>query len=530
MNRVRTAFSRVLGASVLSAGLLLGGGSCGTGGAGSANVDLGASEQSGISILSFGTNAPGVTDGELIRFVAVLTDTGGADKLVGGQLVSPDGAFKYGAFVADRQGTYSLDLPWSQLSQAQTISFATEDTRTFVAEFYNVNGQKTSKSVQVRLHCNGDPACEGRCVSPGKSCPLSTSKLCIAGACQKACYVDRKFYSVEERNSENTCQSCDPEKSTSVLQSLPAYTSCAQGLACSTGGKCEVPFVRQVLPTSRYLLDVAVPNTTLQIAVGEAGLIFRSTDGGQNWNPVASGVSESLRRVFAIDAMNLYAIGYSSTILKSTDGGATWTKQNLGVADLTLTDVWASSTADVLLTSDRGVFRSTDGGTTWSRFSELTEFRPFAIRGTSATNFYVVSSGQLARTTNGGTTFTMSSLPSNGYSRGFWVSGPSDLYLVGDFSRVYHSKDGGASWTTLLTPAKSSQYELIVDAWGTGPNNVYVVCSSGQVWRTTDGETLTVVPTVPEEGGGPSELSAIHGSGPDQFTIVASRGKVFRKR
>jgi hypothetical protein len=118
----------------------------------------------GPVILSFGTNVTQLTSGQTVRFVGVLTDPDGVAALVGGHLTSPDGTIQYGAFVADQQGSYSLDLSWDQINQAQGITFTTDEMRMFRAEFFDVDGHSAVQNATLRLHCNGLAACTGQCV------------------------------------------------------------------------------------------------------------------------------------------------------------------------------------------------------------------------------------------------------------------------------------------------------------------------------------------------------------------------------
>src|SRR5207237_2274632 len=59
------------------------------------------------------------------------------------------------------------------------------------------------------------------------------------------------------------------------------------------------------------------------VAVGEQGLILRTTDGGTVWQSVASGVKDNLQSI-SFSGVNGICGGDSQTILHSTDSGASW--------------------------------------------------------------------------------------------------------------------------------------------------------------------------------------------------------------
>ena len=70
------------------------------------------------------------------------------------------------------------------------------------------------------------------------------------------------------------------------------------------------------------------PSGTL-IAIGDDGVVYRSTDGGASWSFVKSGVRDDLEDLaWVADA--LFAVGADGTILKTTDDGLTWTKVDSG--------------------------------------------------------------------------------------------------------------------------------------------------------------------------------------------------------
>src|SRR3569832_1600778 len=92
----------------------------GTGGPGGPDLAV-LMDPHGPRILSLGTSVNKLTQGESARFVAVITHPDGLDNLAGGQLTSTDGVIKYGAFQADHQGSYTLDLTWALLQQTQPI-------------------------------------------------------------------------------------------------------------------------------------------------------------------------------------------------------------------------------------------------------------------------------------------------------------------------------------------------------------------------------------------------------------------------
>jgi hypothetical protein len=71
--------------------------------------------------------------------------------------------------------------------------------------------------------------------------------------------------------------------------------------------------------------------------VGDAGKIFKTTDGGATWDTLISGTTHGLLSVhFPVNALTGYAVGRGGTILKTTDGGVgveNGRGQGLGIRD-----------------------------------------------------------------------------------------------------------------------------------------------------------------------------------------------------
>ncbi len=102
------------------------------------------------------------------------------------------------------------------------------------------------------------------------------------------------------------------------------------------------------------------------VAVGDNGLILRTTNGGLTWQTSASGTTQDLTTLAWQDAQTVYALrgGQSGPVLKSTNGGASWQ---------TITSPFPAGTVAVaFLTPQLGLVhagtqlhRTTNGGVTW---------------------------------------------------------------------------------------------------------------------------------------------------------------------
>jgi photosystem II stability/assembly factor-like uncharacterized protein len=142
------------------------------------------------------------------------------------------------------------------------------------------------------------------------------------------------------------------------------------------------------------LFGIAGSGATL-LAVGEAGLVVRSTD-GVAFTQRTVGTTASL---FAVAATGLafYVVGSSGTVLRSPDGVTFTSVQVPTSADVT--DVWGSGADVFISTADGDVFASEDDGATWRPLATNGAQVLNAVWGTSATDVYAVGvSGVVLRT------------------------------------------------------------------------------------------------------------------------------------
>jgi len=173
-------------------------------------------------------------------------------------------------------------------------------------------------------------------------------------------------------------------------------------------------------------IDPATPSTlyagTDNYVIGSHG-VFKSTNGGGNWTPVNTGLTNAHVSALAIDPATpstLYAGTHGDGVFKSTNGGGNWTPVNAG-----LTNPYVSALAIDPATPDTlyagtvypggGVFKSTNGGGNWTPVntgltnpSETASVGALAIDPATpytlyaGTGYYVIGGGGVFKSTNGG--------------------------------------------------------------------------------------------------------------------------------
>ena len=125
----------------------------------------------------------------------------------------------------------------------------------------------------------------------------------------------------------------------------------------------------QTSGVTAYLRDVFFVDNQTGWAVGDDGVILRTSDGGTTWVTQTSGTTHDMRAVFFLDANTGWAVGYANNnvTLKTTDGGSTWTDISTVIAGTgILRDIAFSNANDGWMVASDAIYASTDGGTTWT--------------------------------------------------------------------------------------------------------------------------------------------------------------------
>jgi photosystem II stability/assembly factor-like uncharacterized protein len=131
-----------------------------------------------------------------------------------------------------------------------------------------------------------------------------------------------------------------------------------------------------LLPTGveKALYDVSFTDAQNGLAIGQDGLIIKTSDGGKTWKQVKFEVplqdwQKSQPHVFAMsrgsDPNKVWAVGPVGMIIHSRDGGETWENLSLG-RDVTLNGVAFANDTEGWTVGEFGtILHTKDGGRTW---------------------------------------------------------------------------------------------------------------------------------------------------------------------
>ncbi|MDW5594028.1 YCF48-related protein [Conexibacter stalactiti] len=240
---------------------------------------------------------------------------------------------------------------------------------------------------------------------------------------------------------------------------------------------------------------IAFTSPTTGVAAARDGRIYRTTDAGVSWSLVAE-AGRAVNQLWFADAEHGFAVGAGGLFMRTADGGRTWTPRDLGAGALDYSAIrcvgdqlcllstgggaqlvrtadagqtpgtvitpasdpiyaaaFASPTRVSALGANGATVLSDDAGATFAKVGgrlsgSYSSIRASAVRGTA---FATGTVGALARTSDGGSSWTRGSVPTAGALVD--VSFPSRAvgYALDDGGGIFRTGNGGTTWKTLGT-------------------------------------------------------------------------------
>lgn len=241
--------------------------------------------------------------------------------------------------------------------------------------------------------------------------------------------------------------------------------------------------------------------------------VFRTTDGGKNWEKVlyideGTGCSD-----IAMEWSNpniLYAGmwtfrrrpwrfddgGGNTAVYRSMDGGKTWEKimkglPNKPMARIGLSVAQSQPNIVYLITEFKGLsgtlFKSEDRGSNWKMINDDPElnFRPFYYSDVrvdpSNPDHLFTLSGSLSKSTDGGRTFKEIADGVHGDHQSFWIDPKNgNRVLSGSDGGFQVSYDAGENWDIINNVELSQFYQIFVD--NKDPYNLYGGLQDNGTW------------------------------------------------
>jgi len=318
----------------------------------------------------------------------------------------------------------------------------------------------------------------------------------------------------------------------------------------------DLPAKPSALAQRSPLLDVTRAGERL-VTVGQRGHILYSDDAGQSWQQAAVPVSADLNAVHFPTAEQGWAVGNDGVILHSSDAGQSWSKQLDGRAigelvlkhysalasaepgnehwplfaaegqrlieegaDKPFLDVWF---ADAQRGYAVGVFNlilaTTDGGQSWTPLQDRTDnpqgLHLNAIAFTGDALYLAGEQGLLRKWDAEQERFVAIATPYQGSYFGV-IGRPGEVLVYGLRGHVFHSRDGGQSWTQRDTELQVSITAGVLDDGG----RYQLFTQAGHRLLASNGQTALQI--LPQQGQSPVAGAVLAGAG--ALVLVGARG------
>jgi photosystem II stability/assembly factor-like uncharacterized protein len=200
-------------------------------------------------------------------------------------------------------------------------------------------------------------------------------------------------------------------------------------------------------------MALAVPfaDPQMMYAAGH-DVFFKSTDGGQRWQPVSTNLPGSDIHGFTVDPGNanrVYAHVVGFGLFRSEDGGESWTQVSTNLPPSTFNLSMSESSQTLYAAAgEAGLWRGDDGGQTWTRLSNVPGSGVLALAYHAASDqlFIGALGAGLYRSVDGGQTWESLDLNGTLVAVASHPQNPDHLVVVNDKGQVYASQDGGKTW------------------------------------------------------------------------------------
>ncbi|MEI6122045.1 MAG: T9SS type A sorting domain-containing protein [Bacteroidota bacterium] len=269
-------------------------------------------------------------------------------------------------------------------------------------------------------------------------------------------------------------------------------TLLAIGLLSISLAQAQNQWVTQSSGTSALLTSVFFVSADSGYVCSQAGNIYKTVNGGTNWNYIGTGPGSCL---FFLNALKGFG-GGDECLLKTVNGGISWDTayKNPEVS-------WVGGLSFPNTTTGYGiawstnignyVIKTTNSGTTWDTIYKYSGMSLFtSVFFTNSQKGYVgMDDGTVLRTLNGGSTWTNAPVDAGNIVSisSITFPTPDTGFITTDISGVYRTIDGGDTWNHLSFSFPPALYACVF----TDANHGFVGGGNGlnsmTLYRTNNG-------------------------------------------
>jgi photosystem II stability/assembly factor-like uncharacterized protein len=247
----------------------------------------------------------------------------------------------------------------------------------------------------------------------------------------------------------------------------------------------------QIVYTNPSLTFESVYFTSIDTGYASGGKLYKTTNGGIRWIEILTDTLNSIQEVYFVNNQLGFA-GANGKIYKTTNAGVSWKAIYLNNA---FSSIYFSSPNTGYFIGGQGLpetlYKTIDGGLT---FIQITN----GFQSIKETVYFINDSvgymagwygGMIAKTTNGGLNWQLLDTINFPDTWDVYFSNQNTGYLTtngGGNSTIRNTTDGGATWTTQISLA-SGNWWLFRKFFFINPLTAVVVGDYGTIYKTTNG-------------------------------------------
>jgi photosystem II stability/assembly factor-like uncharacterized protein len=238
------------------------------------------------------------------------------------------------------------------------------------------------------------------------------------------------------------------------------------------------------------LNDVKFVDNQNLVAIGNHGIILKSSDAGNSWKKIRSEDYSSLNNLQFTSNSVGYAVG--DKILKTEDGGESWFSLELTKVTNTFNSprnlFFINNEVGYVFGKDGQILKTTNGGKYWKSYNHGSNQLNSAYFFNERKGFICGSSKTLIKTNDGGITWQsigslIGQLRFNTVFTKIYFVNELVGFITGDYGEIIKTIDGGQTWSLV----SKLEYDISINDIAFLDENKGYVLTSNYLYETVNG-------------------------------------------